>query len=107
MGTFLLQCRQGDTKKVVLTWKDSNGDLVDMTGYTFQFKVQNGLSENTYTGSPEVDASVASVGQVTLTLSAAQTAAFTVNNGEYSFKVTAPNTDATTLLSGGLNVDLV
>jgi len=107
MSTFLLQVRQGDTKKVVVTYKDSNNVVVDMTGYTFELHVAVGESLETYTGTPEVLSTDLVHGIVTLVLSATQTGVYDVNGGTYYFKVTAPNGDATTLLKGDVDVDLV
>lgn len=39
-GTYNIEADQGDTFSLLLTWRDVNRDLVDLTGYTARMQVR-------------------------------------------------------------------
>jgi len=101
----LMRVRQGDTYMLTLNYKDENGVAVNLTGYTFEWKVAVGASVNTYTGSPEVISTTPTSGSVQLTLSAAETAAFLTSTGRHWFRITSPGGIKATLLEGYVEVE--
>lgn len=46
MSSKNLQCTRGDDKFFVLTFTDSNGDPIDITGWTVYFTVKSNLNDS-------------------------------------------------------------
>jgi hypothetical protein len=101
---ILLQIDPGTTFTITVTYTDSNGAPVNLTGYTYAWYV-NVIGGNTYTGAPEVvPASDLTTGVITLTLSATETAAFTRVRGYHYLRVTSPAGVVTDLIEGAVDV---
>ncbi len=86
------------------TWKDANGNPVDMTGYTAKMQIR---SDHTPTSTPydvlgTADGTIAlgSNGAFAINVPAARTVRYNWGVGYYDLKVTSPSGVVTTLMSG-------
>lgn len=99
---------QGASFNVPLVWKDSNGVLVNMTGYTARMHVREAIDDpvilmelTTQNGRIAIDAPT---GTIRLLLSATETAAITWVRGVYDLELVDPAGVVTRLLQGQLRV---
>jgi len=102
-----LLVEQGATWEQDIIWKDSNGALVDVTGYTGSMDVR----ESQGAVDPVIVAPTIAFGttdgKITLTLTAAQTAALDAAGDRswvYDLFVTSPTNVVTRLMAGQFNV---
>lgn len=102
---WVLEARQGDSLLLPITYTDSDGVPVNVTGYHFEFMV-NVVTQTTYTTSPEIVVVNAALGKLELALSAAQTTLLTKNRGKYYFRATDASGVVLTLLYGDISVQL-
>ena len=94
---------QNATFTLILTWKDSNGEAVNLTGCTAAAQIRSG-----YTAA-EAALSLATEitpgeGKVTLTASATATAAYTLQGGVWDLIVTTADGNVTRLLKGNVKL---
>lgn len=100
-----ITCDQGSTFSRVLTWKDSNGDPINLTGYTarMQLRVEStstaaALSLTTENGRIALGGSA---GTITLTIAAADTASLASGPYVYDLEVVSGAGVVTRLVMGG------
>lgn len=102
-GVLHLTIEQGATFDPVMTWKDENGDAINLTGYTARMQIREEvestttLHEATTANSEIVLGGIA--GTITFAISAVITAAFTFDTGVYDLELVNGN-DVTRLLRG-------
>ena len=86
------------------TWKDANGNPVDMTGYTakMQIRADHSPTSAPYDVLTTADGTIAlgANGVLTINVPAARTVRYSWGVGYYDFKVTSPAGVVTTLLAG-------
>lgn len=99
---------QGDTFVLNVTYKDPNGNVIDLTGYDITFQVRNDFGGSvicaTATEADGIEINPTTK-VVTITMTSEQTSAFTVPRAAYQLRITAPNLTQTTLASGYFAVD--
>lgn len=82
-GHLDLVIEKGATFSKILTWKDSEGSLVNLTGYTARMKVKESYSSSSAILDLTTENSKISLGgangTITITVSATDTAALTAN----------------------------
>jgi len=101
---------QGAAFSEVVVWRDSNGDLVDLTGYTGKCHAR----ENKADSSPKLSVTLAfggAAGTITMTVAATITRALTFTRGFWSLEVSPSGaadldtaTDNIELLAGKVTV---
>lgn len=112
-GTYDIYCDQGATFRRVITWKDSDGDPVDLSGYVARMMVRTayGASSPTISLSSSVSGITLSptAGQITIEITADATSGITMPSaggvtdawdGVYDLEMVAPTGDVTRLLEG-------
>lgn len=108
--THTLQAKQGDTFKRVFTYKDDDGNAIDLTGCSVEFSIartRGGAPAWTYDSAPEVVITNDEGGEITVTLTPAQTRLWE-RREEFVYELTVTFTDdtRTTILEGALEVRL-
>lgn len=97
-------CDQGATFNRVLTWQDSNGDPINLTGYTAKMQIRPEASSSTTTLSLTTENSRISLGgaagTITLTIAAADTAAVTAGQYVYDLELVSGAGTVTRLVMG-------
>jgi hypothetical protein len=102
-STYNLSIEQGATFRLALVWKDSEGDPVDLTGYTARMQIRPAVA------STEVLLSLTSgsgitlggaTGAVNVLATAAQTAAIDSKKGVYDLELQSADGTVTRLLQG-------
>lgn len=90
-GTYHLEIEQGSTFGLTITYKDGNGDLVNLTGYTARMHLRKNIDDSdtvlaltTENGGITLGGSN---GTVTLAISATDTAALTSVEGVYDLEL--------------------
>ena len=95
--------KQGETFSRVLTYRDSAGALVNLTGYTAAMPVRRSQGQGT---SPQPTLALSGVlGTIRFTFTAAQTSAMQAGIYDYDIFLTAPDSTVTCLLTGRLEVE--
>ncbi len=107
-GSYDLYIEQGATLSLPIVWKDSDGNVVNITGYTARMQVRQTvpattilLSATTENGKLVIDGSN---GKVTILLSAADTTAITWLTGVYDLELISGSGVVTRLLEGSVSV---
>lgn len=108
-GLYTLNIDQGATLSLVLTWKDSDGNLVNLTGYTARMTLRPTYSSSTTILSLTTANSRISLGGVagtiTLTVDATTTAALSApQSGVYDLELVSGSGVVTRLIQGTFNV---
>ena len=100
---------QGATLGKVMTWKDSSGTAVNLTGYTARMKAKERrpgtatvLTLTTENGGIALGGAA---GTITLSMSAAATAALTAQTLDYDLELVSGGGAVTRLLQGCITVD--
>ena len=104
-GRYSPNCRQGETFVRVITWKDGTGALVNLTGYTAKLQLrdpQTGTVIDEFTDTTGL-ALGGALGTITWTMTATETALFSVGSLSYDLRMTS-GTVVTYLLAGYVNV---
>lgn len=103
-GELNLVIEQGATFDPVLTWKDQNGALIDLTGFTARMQIRDTVdAPDTLHELTTENGGIAlggGAGTITLSISAADTAAFDFEQAVYDLEVEAANGNVTRLLRG-------
>lgn len=105
---YKLTIEQGATFTQVLTWKDSAGAPIDVTGCSGRMQVRPAVESPTVLA--ELTTANAGVtfggatGTVTLTIPAAQTAGFSWRSGVYDLEITMADLTVRRLLYGNVVV---
>lgn len=108
-GRYTLTIFQGASLSLPLVWKDSAGVVVNITGYTARLHVRQSIEDvatlltlTTENGGIVVDGPA---GKITLTMTAAATAALTFTSGVYDLELIAAGGVVSRLLMGKVKVD--
>ena len=100
---------KGDELEINYTWNDSNGDPIDITGYSAKCQFRDPVTDPDGTGTPLLEVDSDTVGEITLGGAAgtiemkwpsAKTATLTVAEGKYDLELTSPAGVVKTLVSG-------
>lgn len=95
---------QGVTTAKSFVWKDSNGDVIDLTGYTARMQIREAFtSSSTILSATNQNGQLvitANQGKVTLTLTATETAALTFTTGVYDLELVSASGTVTRLVEG-------
>ena len=100
-GRYNITVYAGTTFQLSPTWKVDNLP-VDLTGYTADMQVRD-VSNNLITELSTANGRIvinAALGQINLTLTAAQTAALSVGNYNYALNLTSPGSIVYQILQG-------
>lgn len=103
-GIYHIDCEQGSTLKREFTLKQG-GELMDLTGYTARMKIKTDIDDtvaqlevDTTSGELAID-NDPTTGEITLTLSAAQTDAITTDC-VYDIEIESSGGEVTKILKG-------
>ena len=83
-GVLDIYIEQGTTWSIDLTIQQSNGQPMDLTGYTGRCQIRSSAISQTILASPAVTVTDAKNGKLTISLTADETAAIPVNGYSYS-----------------------
>ena len=104
-STYDITIEQGATFSLLITYRDTAGALVDLTGYTAKMDIRTAvggsLIKTISTASGGITLGGAA-GTITLAISATDTAAIT-SNGVYDLELTSGST-VTRLIQGGMTL---
>ncbi len=104
MGTFNFSVIAGNTFTSVLTWKNSSGTPINLTGYNAAMKVVDGNGETVLGINTETEGGITLGGVLgTITL-LAQTADIVAGCYNYTLVLTSGGGVILTLLSGSFNL---
>jgi hypothetical protein len=103
-GLYNITIEKGATFSRELTWKDENGDAIDLTGYTARMHIRTHPSASTAILELTTENSRISLGgaagTVTLTVTPAVTTAITAMDGFYDLELVSSGGLVTRLLEG-------
>lgn len=105
-GRYNITVYKGTTFSLAPVWKIDNSP-VDITNYTVDMQVRAATDQpiivelSTSNGKASINGPL---GQITLTLSAAQTTALTAGNYFYDLNLTSPDSTVWKILQGAFNV---
>lgn len=95
-GRYTINVDQGSTWNLALTYRDSNGAAVNLTGYTARMQVRPALESATITATLTTEnggiALGGAAGTIALTLSATATAAITAATYVYDLELVTGST---------------
>ena len=102
----LIEFMQGDTWTMTVQVQDNNGAAKDLTGYTAKFQIRNKASSTSLLSLTESSgiAITAATGTLVITITAAQSAAFTFNKAKYALQITSSGGVVTTILHGDMSI---
>lgn len=106
-GTWSPTCRQGETFVRVITWRDSGGALVNLTGYTAKLQLRDPSFGTTAVDEFTESTGLAlggAAGTITWTMTAAETALLPVGALAYDLRLTSGSGVVTYLLAGHVTV---
>ncbi len=107
-GYLDLYIEQGATYAQPIVWKDSNGDAVDLTGYTARMQVRKTISATAVIIELTTENGRITLGgdngTITLEITAEDTAALEQFAGVYDLELEASNGFVTRLLEGQVTV---
>lgn len=89
-GIYHMKLDQGSTFSLVLTYKDSNGDAINLSGYTARMQMRRNHEDTTLIDLTTENGRIAlggSAGTVTLTIAAGDTAALPPVEGVYDLEL--------------------
>jgi len=107
-GAYDITCEQGATFSRTLTVKDSNGDARDLSDYTARMQVRRTTSSSTTLVELTTEngkISLNSNGEISLSLSATETAALT-DEGVYDLEIEDSSGNVERVVEGSFNLDL-
>jgi hypothetical protein len=106
-GIYNVEVEQGTTFYIKLTWKDSLGVVVNLSGYTAQWQIRVGsiLLNLLSTGTNPAIIITPASGVIELNLTPTQTMTFT-RSGNYDLNLTGPSGIVTRLLEGSITSSL-
>jgi hypothetical protein len=105
-GIWNVTVEQGTTFDPVLTWKDSYGHLVNVSGFTIEMQIRDSATSPTLLADLTPYITVGGQdGAFTFNVPASITATWSWTKGVYDIKVTAPGGDTKRLLEGKITVD--
>lgn len=99
---------QGVTFSKSFIWKDSNEDVIDLTGFSARMQVRQSVNSSTVLLSATTANSkltiTAAEGKVTLSLTDAETSALSFDFGVYDLELVASDDEVTRLVQGSITV---
>lgn len=105
-ATYDRTLRRGATFRCVVTWKNPNESLVNLTGYTVRVQIRQtadgGLILDLSNGAGVALGGAA--GTITVTLTPAQTRAIVADYAAWEWEVTEPGGDVYVLVEGELTI---
>ncbi len=101
-----LYIEQGATFEKVITWKDSSGNAISLTGYTVDMNIRETYDSTTviaeYGGTPLINIVLGgTAGTISITISDTVTADFTFESAVYDLKLTETSSGKVTRLLEG------
>ena len=110
-GRYDIDCEKGATFRRVITWGDENESPINLTGFSARMQVREAFTSSTTVASlTNANGKITlggATGQVTIQLTASDTAALPVSTtfgdawvGVYDLELVAPSGDVTRLLEG-------
>jgi len=107
-GTYNLTIEQGSTLNLAMTWNDSSGAAINLTGYTARMQVRPAVESNVTLLSLTTEngriALGGAAGTITLTVSATDTAALAATTGVYDLELVSSGGTVTRLLQGTVTI---
>jgi hypothetical protein len=108
-GVYDIHCEQGATFHRRLTWRDADGDPINLTGYTARMQVRRrsgdqGVVLELTTENDRITLGDAA-GTIDLDVDADVMAAVEANLHRYDLELESPGGQVTRLLQGSFNVD--
>lgn len=106
-ATYDILCEQGATLSLALTYKDPDGDPVNLTGYTARMQVRESVSAASTLVAITSSSGITlggSAGTIQISLSATTTAALPKGSYVYDLELSSGGT-VTRLLKGAFTVD--
>jgi hypothetical protein len=104
-----LQIPQGATYVHTFTYEDATGVVIDITGYTARCQLRAVVtSASNFHEATTENGGIALggvAGTVILTITAADTAAFTVSKAVYDIELIAPNNTVERVVKGSIRID--
>lgn len=104
-GRHNLKIEKGATFTLPLTWKNENGSLVNLTGYTARMDIRSAAGAVTAIAQLTSSSGITlggTAGTIVVTLSAATTAAITDTSGVYDLELVSAGGVVTRLLEGSV-----
>lgn len=90
-GILNITIEQGATFNPVLTWKDENGVVIDLTGYSARMQIRDTVDATSFIAElTDLTGEIVlggTAGTITFNLSAAATAAFTFDSAVYDLEL--------------------
>lgn len=106
-AVYNFEIEQGANFSKVITWYDATGSLVDLTSYTAAMKAKVNIDDTAVVVDSTSNLTITlggALGTITLTMTAAQTAALTFRTAHYDLELTLSGT-VTRLLKGIITLD--
>ncbi len=107
-GTYTVTIEQGASFSLPLTWKDPLGTAIDLTGYTARMHVREDVESSTaFITLTTENGGIAlggTAGTITLSMTAAATAALTQSKGVYDLELVSGGGSVTRLLEGIVHI---
>ncbi len=105
-GLWNPNCRQGETFVRVITWKDSAGALVNLTGYTAKLQLRDTQTNSVIDDFTDTTGLALGgvAGTITWTMTATETVLLPVGSVSYDLRLTSGTSVVTYLLYGHVNV---
>lgn len=104
-GKQNITVERGATFSLVVTWRDSNGTAINITGYTARMQCRRSVEADETLFSLTDSAGLAlggAAGTITITLTAAQTAAIDATSGVYDLELVSAGGVVTRLVEGSV-----
>lgn len=106
-GFYDFTIYKGATFSELLTWKDENGALINLIGYSAQFTGEGIDRQAPFLNLTTANGGITlggSAGTITVSMNNTATAALIANDGIYNLELTAPDGSVTRLLEGHLYI---
>lgn len=108
-GTLHITIEQGATFSPVFTWKDENGTLINLIGYTARMQIRENLEDTAFIHEATTENGGITLGDaagtITLNITATDTAAFTFDTAVYDLELIS-GANVTRLLKGDVTLSL-
>lgn len=102
-GIYSFKAQQGETFSRVLTWKDSAGNPINLTGYTARMQLRSSATSSTVILELTTNSGITlggAAGTITLTISATTMAGLTPGAYSYDLEMVSGSGVVTPLLKG-------
>jgi hypothetical protein len=103
-GKHKFEIEQGATFNPILTWKDENDTVINLTDFTARMQIRQSVNSSTVLEELTTENGGITLGGVlgtiTLLISASDTAAYTWKTGVYDLELISPTGIVTRLLQG-------